>query len=101
MFAFWNIAVVLGINSMLTPPLRAPLHCPSFMLLTRVWSATNEDEHAVSTGIEGPWSPNVYDILPAATLIDKVLVADNGEYPSIFSWTIVLYSVDAIPYKKK
>jgi len=77
--AFWNMAVVLGIKSILTPPLNAFSHCPSFMLFTAVCNATREDEHAVSTGTAGPWNPKVYETRPAATLMDSVPVADKGE----------------------
>ena len=35
-----------------------------------------EDEHAVSTGTEGPRRPKVYDTLPAATLMESVPVAE-------------------------
>jgi len=77
--AFWNIAVVLGIKSILTPPLNAFWHCPKIMLFIEVCRATKEDEHAVSTGTAGPWNPKLKDILPAATLMDNVPVAERGE----------------------
>jgi hypothetical protein len=73
------MAEVLGVSNMFTPPLSEFVHCPRLILFADVWRATSEEEQAVSTGTAGPWNPNVKDTLPAATLIDRVPVADRGE----------------------
>jgi hypothetical protein len=43
---------------------------PSFKLLRAVCSATNDDEHAVSVVEQGPCSPKLNEMRPAATDID-------------------------------
>ncbi|QHF95429.1 hypothetical protein DEH18_17920 [Streptomyces sp. NHF165] len=51
-----------------TPPASARSHSPERSAWPAWCSATNDDEHAVSTVTAGPSKPNVYATRPDSTL---------------------------------
>ncbi len=69
-----------------TPPASASEHSPRLSPCTARCIATSEDEHAVSTAIEGPSSPKVYDTRPGSTLA----ALDTMRMPSTASGTAPL-----------
>jgi len=46
--------VISGDSMRLTPPARASSHSPNLKFSQAEWTATNDDEHAVSTAKLGP-----------------------------------------------
>lgn len=59
-----------GVALTVTPPASARSHSPERSDCAAMCSATNDDEHAVSTDTAGPSSPSTYDTRPDATLED-------------------------------
>ena len=57
-----------GVAITVTPPTSASEHSPDRNACTARCSATNDDEHAVSTVTAGPSNPNAYDTRPDMTL---------------------------------
>ncbi len=51
-----------------TPPASARVHSPDRRERTAWWTATSEDEHAVSVDSAGPSRPSTYATRPEATL---------------------------------
>ena len=69
----------LGDSIVLAPPASAMSHSPARIAWHARWSATRDDEHAVSTGTFGPRSPSQYEIRPTIALD----VVPSSEYASI------------------
>ncbi|CFE68563.1 Uncharacterised protein [Mycobacterium tuberculosis] len=59
---------IAGVAITVTPPTSARSHSPRRSDCTAKCSATNDDEHAVSTDTAGPCRPNTYATRPEATL---------------------------------
>src|SRR5262245_44652154 len=59
-----NSMNILGVGINVTPPATAAEHSPARKLKQARWTATNEDEHAVSTVMLGPFNPSKYEIRP-------------------------------------
>jgi hypothetical protein len=57
-----------AVDMMVTPPASASEHSPARSACAATCIATSDDEHAVSTVIAGPSSPNAYATRPARTL---------------------------------
>ncbi len=57
-----------GLAMTVTPPASAMVHSPDRSAEQARWTATSDDEHAVSMLIAGPSRPNVYAIRPEARL---------------------------------
>ncbi|RGC65108.1 hypothetical protein C5N14_30360 [Micromonospora sp. MW-13] len=57
-----------GVGMTVTPPASARSHSPDRSACTARWSATSEDEQAVSSVTAGPSKPNVYATRPEAML---------------------------------
>ena len=74
--AFWKAAPVSGMSVVLTPPTSATRTPAAAMATSAEWTATSDDEHAVSTATDGPRRPNVNDSRPAATLTALAAEAD-------------------------
>lgn len=53
-----------GLVIVLTPPARAAVHSPDLKAMHAWYSATNDEEQAVSMAIEGPLNLNEYEIRP-------------------------------------
>ena len=70
-----------GASRALTPPAKARSHSPARRLCIARCTATNDDEHAVSMAMLGPWSPSTYDNRLAAMLWAFPVLA-NGSLPS-------------------
>src|SRR5262249_48732151 len=62
------LSIVWGDSTRLTPPASARSLSPGRGLRPARWTATSDDEHAVSTVRLGPDNPQVYDSRPAAML---------------------------------
>eukprot|EP00976_Prorocentrum_cordatum_P052870 1066447-Prorocentrum_minimum.AAC.2 len=62
------MAVEADTSATFTPPATPPVTAAAAMSATSKCAATSEEEHAVSTAMDGPARPNVYDRRPAATL---------------------------------
>ncbi len=54
--------VAAGVRIMLTPPATAASDSPERRLCTAWWTDTSDDEHAVSTAIDGPRKSKKYDV---------------------------------------
>ncbi len=57
-----------GDRMTLTPPASTSWLSPLRRLWHAVWIATSDDEHAVSMAMQGPRSPRVKEMRPAAAL---------------------------------
>src|ERR1700751_3498033 len=66
--ALCNQANGSGASNTLTPPARTKSASPARKLWQARCTATNDDEQAVSTAIDGPLKPNMYERRPAAAL---------------------------------
>ncbi|GAA4011780.1 hypothetical protein GCM10022247_37830 [Allokutzneria multivorans] len=60
-----------GVDITITPPASANEHSPLRSDCTAKCSATNDDEHAVSTVTAGPSRPSVYATLPEMMLAEE------------------------------
>ena len=90
--ALVNNSVVRGLSVTFTPHVDTDFDSPETMLFSATCEPTSEEEHAVSIDTHTPWSPNVYEILPHATLRAPP-VAVYG-----LMWlTILLYSLPEMP----
>src|SRR5262249_22759352 len=58
-----------GAGSADTPPANANVHSPERRDRTAWWTATSDDEHAVSVDTAGPSRPSTYATRPEATLV--------------------------------
>ncbi|CKN46973.1 Uncharacterised protein [Mycobacterium tuberculosis] len=63
-----NSTNAAGVAITVTPPASAKSHSPDRSDCTAKCSATNDDEHAVSTDTAGPSNPSTYATRPEATL---------------------------------
>ena len=63
--------VSFGTSIRLTPPARAKSHSPLRQALAGQWTATSDDEQAVSTATLGPCSPRKYESRPAADAVRR------------------------------
>ena len=61
------MAGVSGVKQRLTPPTRAPLHCPMWRPDMAAWQATSDEEQAVSTVTAGPPRPKAKETRPLMT----------------------------------
>src|ERR1700693_2993438 len=68
MCAFDKKIVVSGMRIRLTPPAKAMRHSPALKLWQAKCTATRDAEQPVSTDIDGPCNPRMYDIRPEAML---------------------------------
>ena len=64
---FSNSANAVGVAITVTPPASASEHSPERNARIARCTATNDDEHAVSTVTAGPSSPSEYEIRPDIT----------------------------------
>ncbi len=63
-----NSTKVSGVDITVTPPASAREHSPRRRAWAARWTATSEEEHAVSMVMAGPSRPNAYATRPEATL---------------------------------
>src|SRR5437899_5432415 len=63
-----KLIVTSGIRITLTPPASASRQSPCRRLRQARWTATSDEEQAVSIDRHGPCRPSTYDRRPAATL---------------------------------
>ncbi|ONK14922.1 hypothetical protein STBA_57310 [Streptomyces sp. MP131-18] len=68
-----------GPTSTVTPPANAIVHSPARSDCTARWTATREEEQAVSTDTAGPVRPSVYATRPDSTLIDVPVIRCASE----------------------
>src|SRR5271169_4052676 len=67
--ALVKLIAMAGVRIRFTPPARASVHSPLHRLWHARWTATSEDEHAVSTAKLGPLKSREYESRFAAMLI--------------------------------